>query len=216
MTASRRGDYDRSVLPITVPERHIPLTAIRDAATAVYAAAISHAARPRRAAGQRRGRGHRALPEARSPAAHRVVQNTRRLQHGPPVDSRRAAGRRVDRQRRQRGPGRGVGGAKVGARCSVMVMDTAPDAKIRAIERLGATIVRATYDECWRTVESHRIRPHARAFRAPVRRRSLHRGQRHGGPRDPRGSARCRRDRRATRRRRAARRYSCSRARTET
>ena len=40
MTASRRGDYDRSVLPITVPERHIPLTAIRDAATAVYAAAI--------------------------------------------------------------------------------------------------------------------------------------------------------------------------------
>src|SRR4029077_5256692 len=44
---------------------------------------------------------------------------------------------------------------KVGARCSVMVMDTAPDAKIRAIERLGASIVRATYDECWRTVESH-------------------------------------------------------------
>ncbi len=44
---------------------------------------------------------------------------------------------------------------QVGARCSVMVMDTAPDTKIRAIERLGATIVRATYDECWRTVESH-------------------------------------------------------------
>jgi len=36
-----------------------------------------------------------------------------------------------------------------------MVMDTAPDTKIRAIERLGATIVRASYDECWRTVESH-------------------------------------------------------------
>src|SRR5919197_6564189 len=44
---------------------------------------------------------------------------------------------------------------KVGAPCSVMVMDTAPETKIRAIERLGATIVRATYDECWRTVESH-------------------------------------------------------------
>lgn len=44
----------------------------------------------------------------------------------------------------------------VGARCSVMVMDTAPDTKLRAIERLGATIVRATYDECWRTVEQHR------------------------------------------------------------
>ena len=36
-----------------------------------------------------------------------------------------------------------------------MVMDTAPDTKIRAIERLGASIVRATYDECWQTVESH-------------------------------------------------------------
>src|SRR6185436_6585282 len=44
---------------------------------------------------------------------------------------------------------------KAGARCSVMVMDTAPDTKIRAIERLGASIVRATYDECWRTAESH-------------------------------------------------------------
>ena len=43
---------------------------------------------------------------------------------------------------------------KIGARCSVMVMDTAPDTKIRAIERLGAAIVRASYDECWRTVES--------------------------------------------------------------
>jgi len=42
-----------------------------------------------------------------------------------------------------------------GAACSVMVMDTAPDTKIRAIERLGASIVRATYDECWRTVEAH-------------------------------------------------------------
>src|SRR3954449_3367759 len=44
---------------------------------------------------------------------------------------------------------------KAGARCSVMVMDTAPDTKLRAIDRLGASIVRATYDECWRTVESH-------------------------------------------------------------
>jgi threonine dehydratase len=44
----------------------------------------------------------------------------------------------------------------VGARCSVLVMDTAPETKLRAIDRLGATIVRATYDECWRTVEQHR------------------------------------------------------------
>jgi len=44
---------------------------------------------------------------------------------------------------------------KAGVPCSVMVMDTAPAAKINAINRLGAEIVRATYDECWRTVESH-------------------------------------------------------------
>src|SRR5215831_15004864 len=45
---------------------------------------------------------------------------------------------------------------KAGARCSVMVMDTAPEAKLRNIDRLGARIVKATYDECWRTVEAHR------------------------------------------------------------
>jgi threonine dehydratase len=44
---------------------------------------------------------------------------------------------------------------QAGTRCSVMVMDTAPDTKLRAIERLGAIIVTATYDECWRTVEQH-------------------------------------------------------------
>jgi threonine dehydratase len=42
-----------------------------------------------------------------------------------------------------------------GARASVLVMDTAPATKLAAIERLGATIVKATYDECWRAVESH-------------------------------------------------------------
>ncbi|MEW6322865.1 MAG: pyridoxal-phosphate dependent enzyme [Acidobacteriota bacterium] len=45
---------------------------------------------------------------------------------------------------------------RAGAACSVMVMDTAPETKVRAIERLGARIVRVTYDEAWRTVESHR------------------------------------------------------------
>lgn len=44
---------------------------------------------------------------------------------------------------------------KAGASCSVMVMDTAPQTKLRAIERLGAAIVQAPYEECWRTVERH-------------------------------------------------------------
>jgi len=42
-----------------------------------------------------------------------------------------------------------------GVPCSVMIMDTAPAAKVDAINRLGASIVRVTYDEAWRTVERH-------------------------------------------------------------
>lgn len=45
---------------------------------------------------------------------------------------------------------------EAGARASVLVMDTAPATKIANIERLGATIHRAPYEECWRTVEDHR------------------------------------------------------------
>ena len=45
---------------------------------------------------------------------------------------------------------------KAGAACSVLVMDTAPETKLNAIKRLGATIVQASYEECWRTVEQHR------------------------------------------------------------
>jgi len=44
---------------------------------------------------------------------------------------------------------------EAGTRASVMVMETAPAAKLSAIERLGATIVKATYEECWKTVEAH-------------------------------------------------------------
>ena len=50
-----------------------------------------------------------------------------------------------------------------GVPCSVMVMDTAPQTKLDSIARLGATIIKATYDECWRTVETHassRMRGH--------------------------------------------------------
>lgn len=50
-----------------------------------------------------------------------------------------------------------------GVPCSVMVMDTAPETKLRSIAALGATIVKASYDECWNTVEAHasnRMRGH--------------------------------------------------------
>ena len=44
---------------------------------------------------------------------------------------------------------------RAGAPCSVMVIDTAPKTKLQAIERLGARVVPASYDECWKTVEQH-------------------------------------------------------------
>ena len=42
-----------------------------------------------------------------------------------------------------------------GIKCSVLVMDTAPAAKLDAIRRLGADIVQAPHDECWDAVETH-------------------------------------------------------------
>jgi threonine dehydratase len=45
---------------------------------------------------------------------------------------------------------------EAGAKASVMVMGTAPQTKLDAIERLGAAIVRTTYEEAWQTVESHK------------------------------------------------------------
>jgi threonine dehydratase len=42
-----------------------------------------------------------------------------------------------------------------GVPCSVLVMDTAPQTKLRSLDRLGAAIVQASYEECWQTVESH-------------------------------------------------------------
>ena len=52
---------------------------------------------------------------------------------------------------------------RAGVPCSVMVMDTAPATKLRSIEHMGATIVKASYDECWQTVVAHaspRMRGH--------------------------------------------------------
>jgi threonine dehydratase len=136
-------------MPITLPRRHIPLAAVRDAATAVYRAAI------------------------RTPLVRVEVPDVDlylKLEVLQPIGSFKIRGAyNVVRQLPPELVANGVwtvsaGNAaqgvayaarKVGARCSVMVMDTAPDTKIRAIERLGASIVRASYDECWRTVIDH-------------------------------------------------------------
>ena len=140
-------------------DRRIPLAAIRDAAGAVYDAAVR-------------------TPLVRlyvDPPAPELYLKLEVLQ---PIGSFKIRGaynavRQLAREQLAEGvwtvsagnaaQGVALAASKLGARCSVMVMDTAPDTKIRAIERLGATIVRATYDECWRTVEAHasdRMRGH--------------------------------------------------------
>jgi threonine dehydratase len=41
---------------------------------------------------------------------------------------------------------------RAGVPCRVLVIDAAPQTKLEAIDRLGATIVKASYDECWRAI----------------------------------------------------------------
>lgn len=45
---------------------------------------------------------------------------------------------------------------KTGVRASVLVMDTAPATKLEAIRRLGAEIVKAPFDECWKALGERR------------------------------------------------------------
>src|SRR5471030_1067682 len=147
-------DYN-AFLPIST--RHISLASIRDAAGAVYDAAIrTPLIRVELPAGST-GPGLQTelylKLEALQPigsfkirGAYNVVRQLTPAQLADGVWTVSAG---------NAAQGVAFAARKAGARCSVMVMDTAPDTKIRAIERLGASIVRATYDECWKTVESH-------------------------------------------------------------
>jgi threonine dehydratase len=139
-----------------MPQRQISLESIRDAAGAVYGAAI------------RTPLVRVMLPDDRNgPDGFELYLKLEVLQ---PIGSFKIRGaynvvRQLTPDQLRDGvwtvsagnaaQGVALAARKVGARCSVMVMDTAPDTKIRAIERLGASIVRVTYDECWKTVEAH-------------------------------------------------------------
>ena len=56
---------------------------------------------------------------------------------------------------------------RAGVPCSVMVVDTAPATKLDALRRLNTRIVPAPYEECWRTVETHRSERMTGAFIHP-------------------------------------------------
>jgi threonine dehydratase len=134
--------------------RHIPLAAIQEAAGSVYEAAI------------RTPLVRLELPFSSDPRTEIFLK----LESLQPIGSFKIRGawnavRALPPEVLARGvwtvsagnAAQGVAFAarRAGASCSVLVMDTAPETKLRSIERLGATIVRATYDECWKTVEQH-------------------------------------------------------------
>jgi threonine dehydratase len=134
-------------LSTTIAKRHIPLSAVRDAAGAVYAAAI-------RTPLVRLGDTNVYLKlELLQPIGSFKIRGAYNVIRQLTPDQLRDGVWTVSAGNAAQGVA--FAARQVGAKCSVMVMDTAPDTKIRAIGRLGATIVRATYDECWRTVEAH-------------------------------------------------------------
>jgi threonine dehydratase len=134
------------ILPLT---RRISLDTVRQAAAHVYEAAVR-------------------TPLVRLPTPPGHPEVFLKLELLQPIGSFKIRGaynavRNLDRSELDRGvwtvsagnaaQGVALAANKVGARSSVLVMDTAPQAKLNAIQRLGATILTASYDECWATVE---------------------------------------------------------------
>jgi threonine dehydratase len=153
LTLRELGDYDGRILPLVVSHRHIPLSLVREAASFVYRAAV------------RTPLVRIELPESR-PLSELYLK----LEMLQPIGSFKIRGaynvlRQLTADELRRGvwtvsagnaaQGVALAARIMGARCSVMMIDTAPEAKVRAIERLGASIVRASYDECWRTIIEH-------------------------------------------------------------
>ncbi|HEV8311382.1 MAG TPA: pyridoxal-phosphate dependent enzyme [Methylomirabilota bacterium] len=142
--------------------RHITLDSIRDAATAIYRVAVRTPLVRLDLPGERR---------PGSEATDRPLEIYLKLETLQPIGSFKIRGaynavRHLSGRDLAQGvwtvsagnaaQGVALAARTVGAACSVMVIDTAPATKLRAIERLGATIVKASYDEAWRTVETHR------------------------------------------------------------
>jgi threonine dehydratase len=133
--------------------RQIPIEAIRDAAACVYGAAI-----------------RTPLVRVEIPGSPAGLELYLKLEVLQPIGSFKIRGaanvmRQLSGSELKDGvwtvsAGNAALGVAYAARqaavpCSVMVMDTAPAAKVDAITRLGASIVRVTYDEAWTTVERH-------------------------------------------------------------
>lgn len=63
--------------------------------------------------------------------------------------------------------------ARLGVDCSVVVPDHAPDAKLEALERLGASIVKVPFEVWWQIIVTHRFEGQDGVFVHPVSDRSV-------------------------------------------
>jgi threonine dehydratase len=62
---------------------------------------------------------------------------------------------------------------EMGVACSVVVPDNAPSTKIRAVERLGARIVKLPFEAWWRVLVEHRLEGMRGVFLHPVSDRAV-------------------------------------------
>ena len=137
--------------------RQIPLSAIQDAATSVYQAAIRtplvRLEFPR-TAGDSQGPEIYLKLEALQPIGSFKIRGAWNAIRALTTETLAAGVWTVSAGNAAQGVA--LAARHAGAACSVMVMDTAPQTKLRSIEQLGARVVSVTYDECWKTVEEHR------------------------------------------------------------
>ena len=188
---------------MAVTTRHISLDTIREAAPAVYRAAVRtplvRLELPRTASRAR------SLSQARDAAADRILQDSRGAERGQPADSGRvvatASGRSVPETPHK--GWRSRHGSPVRP-CSVMVMDTAPATKLRAIERSAPRLSPPRTTSAGARSNSTPRDRMAGTFVHPFDDDQFISGNGTIGARDCRGSARRRRGRRAARRRRPA------------
>ena len=136
--------------------RQIPLSAIQDAATSVYQAAIRtplvRLEFPR-IAGDDSGPEIYLKLEALQPIGSFKIRGAMNAVGALSPEALAAGVWTVSAGNAAQGVA--LAARLAGVKCSVMVMETAPQTKLRAIERLGAIMVKANYDECWTTVQTH-------------------------------------------------------------
>ena len=137
--------------------REIPLAAIRDASTALYDLAVRtpllRLEVPVETRERLNGSQIYLKLETMQPVGSFKIRGAYNAIRLLPGDQTRAGVWTVSAG--NAGQGVALAARHLGLAASVMVSDTAPITKVAAIKRFGATVVPASYDECWRTAEAH-------------------------------------------------------------